>query len=220
MAFCKNCNGVRKVDCVMCNGSGKAQNSKKCEFCHGQGKLPCPACDKANLAVELAAAAVSAIPSKQKLVQTKATMKTDGNRKRNMGDIVAHVHNKAYRILRKLTGKNGPFLHHKDLGTRITNAFAQDSESIEENDGSIGFHMLDWQGDAATLIAMYRFSERFTDEEIRIGVTQFLIHAPYHLVRAASIVGFPVHSLKELKQMKARRARRHKVENRDVAEGH
>ena len=137
-----------------------------------------------------------------------------------MGDLVADVDNKAYGILRELTGKRGPFLHHKDLDTRITNAFAQDSESIEENDGTIGFHMLDWQRDAATLVAMYRFSERFTDEEIRVGVTQFLIHAPYHLVRAASIVGFPVHSLKELKQMKARRSRTHEAESWDVAEGH
>jgi RecJ-like exonuclease len=66
MAFCKNCNGVRKVNCVMCNGSGKTQFGKKCEFCHGQGKLPCPACDKAGLAVGLAGAAVSAIFSKKK----------------------------------------------------------------------------------------------------------------------------------------------------------
>ena len=66
MAFCKNCDGVRKVNCVMCNGSGKTQISKICEFCHGQGILPCPACDKAILAIELAAAAVSAISSKMK----------------------------------------------------------------------------------------------------------------------------------------------------------
>ena len=37
---------------------------------------------------------------------TKPAMKTDRNRKQKMGDIVGDVHNKAYGILRKLTGKS------------------------------------------------------------------------------------------------------------------
>lgn len=137
-------------------------------------------------------------------------MKTDGKRKRKVGDIAAEIDVKTDGIFRELAGKSGPFLHEKDLDKRITNIFPQDSESIEENDGTMGFHMLDWQGDAATLVAMYRFSERFTDEEIQVGITHFLVHAPYHLVRAASIAGHPVHSLKELKRMKAKRRRRSK----------
>lgn len=56
----------------------------------------------------------------------------------------------------------------------------------------IAFHLLDWSEDAAFLMAIQLFPERFTDEEILNGTIQLLIHAPNHLAAAATLSGNPV----------------------------
>ena len=53
----------------------------------------------------------------------------------------------------------------------------------------IGFHLIDWQAEAAFLVALSLYPERFTDEEIQDGVEAFLIHAPSHVVEAARLAG-------------------------------
>ncbi len=55
----------------------------------------------------------------------------------------------------------------------------------------IGFHLVDWQADAAFIVALSLYPERFTDEEIREGVLAFLLHAPSHVVEAARLAGQP-----------------------------
>jgi hypothetical protein len=56
----------------------------------------------------------------------------------------------------------------------------------------IAFHLTDWQSEAAFLVAVLLFPERFTPEEIREGVEAFMVHAPNHTAAAAKLGGFPV----------------------------
>jgi hypothetical protein len=78
-----------------------------------------------------------------------------------------------------------------DVNSRITEALANgspDEQLILAND-QIGFHLVDWQADAAFLVALSLYPERFTDDEIRDGVEAFLIHAPSHVAEAARLAG-------------------------------
>lgn len=56
----------------------------------------------------------------------------------------------------------------------------------------IAFNLSDWKSDAAFLVAVHLFPERFSAEEIREGVERVLIHAPNHLAAAAALAGYPV----------------------------
>lgn len=59
----------------------------------------------------------------------------------------------------------------------------------------IAFHLTDWSAEAAFLVALHLFPERFTKEEIEEGVLAFLIHAPNHIVAAARLSGHPVEDI-------------------------
>jgi Protein of unknown function (DUF3052) len=56
----------------------------------------------------------------------------------------------------------------------------------------IAFHLSDWGFDAAFIVAMHLFPERFRADEIAAGVTNFLIHAPNHIASAAHWHGDPI----------------------------
>jgi len=62
----------------------------------------------------------------------------------------------------------------------------------------IAIHLTDWNRDAAFIVALTLFPERFTQDEIRRGVEQFLIHAPNHIVAAAKLGGWPVEDIFEV----------------------
>ena len=69
---------------------------------------------------------------------------------------------------------------------------ALSAELGEELAAEIAFHMADWNSDAAFILALHLFPERFTTEEIEDGVRDFLIHAPNHVAEAAQLIGCPV----------------------------
>jgi len=56
----------------------------------------------------------------------------------------------------------------------------------------IGFHLSDWAENAAFLVALHLFPERFTAEEIRDGVLAVLTHVPNHLAAASHLAGWPI----------------------------
>jgi hypothetical protein len=56
----------------------------------------------------------------------------------------------------------------------------------------IAFHLTDWNAEAAFIVALHLFPERFTPAEIRDGVESFLIHAPDHVAAAAKLAGYPI----------------------------
>jgi hypothetical protein len=51
----------------------------------------------------------------------------------------------------------------------------------------IAFHLTDWNSDAAFIVALILFPERFSQEEVDAGISLFLIHAPSHIVAAAKL---------------------------------
>lgn len=53
-----------------------------------------------------------------------------------------------------------------------------------ENAADIGLHMADWNSDAAFVVALHLFPERFTPAEVAAGVGLFLAHASNHIREA------------------------------------
>ncbi len=90
-------------------------------------------------------------------------------------------------VFERLSGKKPA---PADLITRITNSLSQSHP--RERAAQIAFHLTDWRFEAAVLVALCLFPERFTDEEIAAGMTDLIIHAPNHLAAAAKLAGYPV----------------------------
>ena len=103
------------------------------------------------------------------------------------------VRDKVQTIFKELAGDRAKQLDGSvwacSVNTIIGDALAADYDSKVAHE--IAFHLVDWNSDAAFLIAVLLFPERFTQEEIQAGVTGFLIHAPHHIVAAARLGGHP-----------------------------
>jgi hypothetical protein len=83
-----------------------------------------------------------------------------------------------------------------DVNSRITAAIAaSENESEVLSADHLGFHLVDWQAEAAFIVALALYPERFTDEEIREGVEALLLHVPAHAQAAARLAGIPVPDL-------------------------
>jgi len=72
---------------------------------------------------------------------------------------------------------------------QIAKAVSAESGYSEEVGHYIGINVADWQADAAFLVALHLFPERFTDEEIDEAVRSLLIHVPAHIIAAARLAG-------------------------------
>lgn len=75
----------------------------------------------------------------------------------------------------------------------ITDALS-DEYGVEKA-ADIAFHMADWNGDAAFVVALHLFPERFTPDEINDGLLGFLVHAPNHIVEACRLTGTSVREI-------------------------
>ena len=73
----------------------------------------------------------------------------------------------------------------KSLATRHSKGTASD----------IAFHLTDWNYDAAFIVALLLFPERFSPAQIRAGIERFAIHAPNHVAAAAKLCGWPVEDI-------------------------
>jgi hypothetical protein len=78
-----------------------------------------------------------------------------------------------------------------DVPSRVMDQIAEaiSSEHAPEDARDIGFHLGDWQSNAAFLVALHLFPERFTLEEINDGIGALLLHVPAHVIAAARIAG-------------------------------
>ena len=109
---------------------------------------------------------------------------------------------KVQAIFRELVGERSLKLRAEhypaDINTVITNALCENKAQFESDlmrlDG-VGFHLTDWQSEAAFIVALILFPEKFTGEEIREGVEAFLIHAPAHVIEAARLGGYPTENI-------------------------
>ena len=78
---------------------------------------------------------------------------------------------------------------------QIAQAVSAESGYSEQVGFDIGFHVADWQADAAFLVALHLFPDRFTAEEIDEGVRSLLIHVPAHVIAAARLAGHPTEDI-------------------------
>lgn len=69
------------------------------------------------------------------------------------------------------------------------------SDHTPEVARDIGFHICDWKLDAAFVVAVHLFPERFTSNEIRAGVIDLVVHAPNHMAAAAKLAGHPIEDI-------------------------
>jgi hypothetical protein len=114
-----------------------------------------------------------------------------------MADSTPSVREKVEAIFRELAGDRAATLEATSLPAGITSTItaalaaedAGDDEILHADE--IAFHLTDWSSEAAFLVALHLFPERFTPEEIREGVQAFLIHAPHHIIAAARLAGHP-----------------------------
>ncbi len=108
-----------------------------------------------------------------------------------MNDPIDTVRQKVAAIFAELVGDLAKRLDSGVIAepamSAITAAFVEDYGELKAAD--IGFHMADWNSDAAFIVAVHLFPERFTREEIEAGVGLFLVHAPNHIRAACGLTG-------------------------------
>ena len=118
-----------------------------------------------------------------------------------MADARSSVCEKVEAIFRELAGERAATLDATRLpatiASTITAALAAEDAGEEQvlHADQIAFHLTDWNAEAAFLVALHLFPERFTPEEIREGVLGFLLHAPHHVIAAARLAGHPTEDI-------------------------
>jgi hypothetical protein len=111
------------------------------------------------------------------------------------------VEQKVAAIFQELVGERAAALNGSRLPTNVTSTItaALIGDDVDEakllRADEIAFHLTDWSAEAAFLVALHLFPERFTKEEIEEGVLAFLIHAPHHIIAAARLKGFSVEDI-------------------------
>ena len=96
----------------------------------------------------------------------------------------------------KLSGSHFP----ADAASLIGESLAEGSDTAEQDLlrlHNVGFHLVDWQSEAAFIVALVLYPERFTKEEVKEGVDALLLHAPAHVLEAARLAGYETRNIFE-----------------------
>jgi hypothetical protein len=97
-------------------------------------------------------------------------------------------------IFEELAGQRAealdPTVHNLVFQEKIMGAFKGDLG--EKKARLLGFHLADWNADAAFIVALHLFPERFTKRDIVAGVISFQVSATDHITAASVINGFPI----------------------------
>jgi len=105
-------------------------------------------------------------------------------------DAIDSIHQKVHAIFRELVGERANRLDGSRIAEPAMSAMAEAlRQTYGEQAHGVAFHMCDWNGDAAFVVAAHLFPERFTPEEIEAGVGLFLVHAPNHIRAACGLTG-------------------------------
>lgn len=106
-------------------------------------------------------------------------------------DAHSSVREKAWRIFAEAFGERADLFkgcvsarHANDV---LSAALSEDLDPLVADE--VAFHMVDWETDAAFVVAFLLFPERFTKDELQAGTDMFLIHAPSHVMAAARLAG-------------------------------
>ena len=107
-----------------------------------------------------------------------------------MTDPIETVLRKVAAIFAELVGERAKRLDGSVIAEPAMSTIAAAlAEEYGEKANEIAFHMADWNSDAAFVVAIHLFPERFTPEEIAAGVGLFLVHAPNHIRAACGLTG-------------------------------
>ncbi len=101
---------------------------------------------------------------------------------------------RALTLLRERLGECVNRLGEYDaaLVERIAGALARHGEgAVSPHAHDVAFHLTDWVEEAAFILALRLFPDRFTPEEIADGIACFLLHVPNHVAAAAVLAGHP-----------------------------
>jgi len=105
-------------------------------------------------------------------------------------DAIDTVGRKVAAIFAELVGERAKRLDGSVIAEPAMSTIASAlAEEYGEEAGDIAFHMADWNSDAAFVVAVHLFPERFTPAEIAAGVGLFLVHAPNHIRAACGLTG-------------------------------
>lgn len=89
-----------------------------------------------------------------------------------------------------------PTQSQQEIIARMSKGLAREFDPAVADD--IAFHLSDWVSDAAFLVALHLFPERFSDAKIEESIESFLIHAPNHVAAAAALGGHPIEDIFEV----------------------
>lgn len=108
-----------------------------------------------------------------------------------MSDPIDTVGEKVLAIFAELAGERAKRLDGSVLAQPAMDAIAA---ALAGDHGhwkaaKIALHMADWNWDAAFIVAVHLYPERFTAEEIDAGIGLFLCHAPNHIREACRLTG-------------------------------
>ena len=78
---------------------------------------------------------------------------------------------------------------------RIVQTLVAEHGLSHEVADEIAFHMVDWSTDAAFLVSLCFFPERFSLKDTSVGLSVFLAHAPNHVAAAAKLFDLPVQDI-------------------------
>jgi hypothetical protein len=105
-------------------------------------------------------------------------------------DAIESVGRKVVAIFAELAGERARRLDGSVIAEPAMSALERALvEQYGEKARDIAFHMADWNSNAAFVVAVHLFPERFTPEEIAAGVGLFLVHAPNHIRAACGLTG-------------------------------
>ena len=100
--------------------------------------------------------------------------------------------NKVQAIFQKAFGKRAAWLcfmdHSSSASRAVEKAFRR--RLGDERAGELSFHFQDWREEAAFVVAVHLFPDKFTAREIRDGVESLASHAPYHVGGVAESLGY------------------------------
>jgi uncharacterized protein len=106
-----------------------------------------------------------------------------------MSDPIESVNDKVLAVFGELVGERASRLDGSVLASSAIDAAtaALTSDYGEAKAANIALHMADWNWDAAFVVALHLFPERFSPEEIDAGIGLFLWHAPNHIREACRL---------------------------------
>ena len=81
----------------------------------------------------------------------------------------------------------------RDANTILGQALARTHGALKGDE--IAFHLVDWNSDAAFIVAAILFPARFTPDELEAGAEAMLIHMPSHVLAAARLSGHDVEDI-------------------------